>query len=188
MNSNEELMGRVSRIAGPFFDAISPPDSPTTSFPKPFIMALTANETGQWLIHNTDVPHRFEAGIYEPLLLVQQGHDPRYGSLTTAMLQPLSDEQLRDYSSSWGLTQILGYECLAWKCPLSELQNPQTHYKWTLRLLDEFQQQFWLDPEVDFEGFFRCWNGGKPTAKTHDPFYVSNGMARLDTYRQLFGG
>ena len=176
MTPDQQLMQRVGRICGPLWDAISPPDRPTSSFPKAFIMALTAGETGQWIVTNPDVPHRFEQGIYEPLFDVQMGRRKNYGAITQPMLE---GKELRDYASSWGLTQILGYLTLAWNEPLSMIQNPATHYNGTLRLLGEFERQFWLDPTKDFEEFARCWNSGSPHGKTYDPNYVSNLLARM---------
>jgi hypothetical protein len=179
MTPDQELMSRVGRICGPLFDAISPQKSPTTSFPKSFIMALTAGETGQWLINNAEVPIRFEPSIYAALLDVQRGSKKNYGEITTAMLASTADAELRDYASSWGLTQILGYITLAWKEPLSLIQNPATHYNGTLRLLGEFERSFWLDPTKDFEEFARCWNSGSPHGKTYDPNYANNLIERM---------
>lgn len=179
MTPNEQLMTRVVAICGPLFDAISPPEKPTSSFPKSFIMALTAGETGMWIVHNPDVPSRFEQGIYAPLLAVQRGEKPNYGQIKTSDLASVTDEQLREYASSWGMTQILGYLTLAWKEPLALIQNPSTHYNGTLRLLGEFERSFWLDPSKDFEDFARSWNSGSPHGKTHDPAYVSNLMERM---------
>jgi len=181
MTPDQELMQRVVNICGPLWDAISPPDHPASTFPKAFIMALTAGETGRWLIHNPDVPSRFEASIYSSLLDVQRGVRKNYGAITTAMLEPISEGGLRDYASSWGLTQILGYMTLAWKEPLSLIQNPATHYNGTLRLLGEFENQYWLDPTKDFEEFARCWNSGSPHGKTYDPNYVQNLLNRMAT-------
>ena len=190
MTPNEELMSRVGRICGPLFDAISPPQHPTTTFPKAFVMALTAGETGAWLVHNPDVPSRFEPSIYQHLLDVQRGTKKNYGAITTAMLQPLTDAQLRDHASSWSLTQILGYMELGWKISLAEIQNPATHYNCTLRLLAEFTHSFWLDPEKDFAELFTCWNTGNPHGKTYDPAYVQNGLDRMEAWKsvQVQGG
>ena len=185
MGDNQCLMVRVELICGPLWDAISPPGNPTTTFPKAFVMALTAGETGAWLVHNPDVPSRFETSIYQHLLDVQWGTKKNYGAITTAMLQPLTDAQLRDHASSWSLTQILGYMALGWKIPLAEIQNPATHYNCTLRLLGEFEHQYMLDPQKDFDRFFRCWNTGSPTGKTYDPAYVQNGLDRMEVWKSL---
>ena len=183
MTPNEELMTRVVRICGPLWDAISPPQHPTSSFPKSFIMALTAGETGAWLIHNADVPARTEQAVYNHLLGVQNGTERNYGAITQADLTGRSD--LHDLASSWSLTQIMGYFCIPWKCQLSEIQNPATHYNWTLRLLDEFEHSFWLDPAKDFMEFARCWNSGNPHGKTYDPNYAQNVVDRMEAYQSL---
>jgi hypothetical protein len=80
----------------------------------------------------------------------------------------------------------MGYNVLPWEgWNLVDIQTPATHYKGTLRLLDEFARDFWLDPAKDFLEFFRCWNTGNPHGKTFDPNYADNGMARMDAYEEL---
>jgi hypothetical protein len=184
MTETQKLMANVKRICGPLFDAISQPTAPTT-FPKSFVMALTANETGIYLVNNPDVPPRFEPAIYGQLLATQTT-GKAFGSITQAMLMSVATDRLRQYASSWGLTQIMGYNVLPWEgWNLADIQNPETHYKATLRLLDEFARDFWLDPAKDFLEFFRCWNTGNPHGKTFDPNYADNGIARMEAYQSL---
>lgn len=185
MTPDQELMARVERVCGPLFDAISPPAHPTTTFPREFILALTAGETGAWLIHNADVPPRFEAGVYEHLVNVQVGRERDFYNILQSKL--VNRDDLRDLASSWGLTQIMGYQILDWDCPLSEIQNPPTHYKWALRLLDEFEHDYWLDPTKDFAEFARCWNSGSPHGKTFDPNYAQNVLDRMEALKSLSG-
>ena len=185
MTPDQELMQRVDTICGPLFDAISPPTHPATSYPKAFIMALTANETGIWLVHNDVVPSRFEETVYAHLLDVLDARTKGYGSITAQSLDGATLDQLHDYSTSWGLTQIMGYECLAWKVALTEIQNPATHYNYTLRLLNEFERQYMLDPEKDFMEFARCWNAGGPHGKTFDPNYAQNLVDRMEAWEGL---
>lgn len=172
---DEALVARVKRLVQPLIDAVAP----STSVPPAFLGALTCNETGAYLIHTTVVPSRFEPHIYNELVDVQQGLKPNYGSITTLMLVGLTDDDIKARASSWGLTQIMGYETLAWGVPLSDLINAATHYKYTVRLLAAFAKEFNLDVTQDFEAMFRCWNGGHPTANTFDPQYVPNGLNRM---------
>jgi hypothetical protein len=148
-------------------------------------MALTANESGAWIKNNANVPRRFEQSVYERLLKAQKGDEP-FGSIKKAIFSGMSDEQLKDYASSWGLTQIMGYNILEWEgWTLADIQNAERHYNGTLRLLWQFEHRFMLNPMKDFAEFFRCWNTGNPHGKTFDPNYVDNGLARMDTYSSL---
>lgn len=185
MTEDQILMERVDRLCGHLFDAISPPAHPTSSFSKSFILALTAGETGVWLVHNTDVPSHFDKNEYDILRLVQDGKRKSYGIATTKLLAGVSDDLLQIYSSSWGLTQIEGIECLAWNVPLSEIQNPETHYKYTLRLLNEFCQQYGLDPEVDIKEIASCWNTGQPIGATIPLAYAQNVINRMAAWESL---
>lgn len=185
MTRFQEEMVTIERICGPLWDKISPPDNPTTDFPKPFVMALTGNEAGAWIKTNANVPSRSEESIYNRLIEAQKGGRP-FGSIKASMLAGCTDSVIRDYASSWGLTQIMGYNVLPWVgWTLMDIQTPETHYKGTIRLLAEFERDFMLDPEKDFAEFFRCWNAGNPHGKTYDPNYVQNGLDRMTAYLAL---
>ncbi len=182
MLTDIDLMQRVATVCGPLFDTVNSPNNP---FSKAFVMALTANETGAWIFKEPIVPSRFEPTVFAHLSDVAHAQAANYGSLTTKMLAGMDPKELHDYASSWSLTQMMGYHCLEWGIPLAEIQRPETHYKWTLKLLGEFKHRFLLDPERDVGEFFRAWNSGNPRGKTFDPDYVSNGMSRMQAYQSL---
>lgn len=182
--ADADLVARVKRLAGPLIDAVAS----TVSIPAAFLGALTCNESGIYLVHNLDVPPRFEPAVYNHLVDVQQGVKPNYGAVTTSMLAGFTDADVRARASSWGLTQIMGYHTLIWGVPLSEVINAATHYKYTVRLLTAFASEFGLAVMRDFEQLFRCWNGGHPTAATFDPQYVPNGLNRMALWVGLDAG
>ena len=181
MTPDQELMSRVGRICGPLFDAISPQKSPTTSFPKSFIMGSSHRRRNGSVAHQQRrSPNPLEPSIYAALLDTQRGSKKNYGEITTAMLAPTADAELRDYASSWGLTQILGYMTVAWKELLSLIQNPGDALQRHIPAPGEFERSFWLDPTKDFEvNLLSCWNTGLPHGKTYDPNYVNNLIERM---------
>lgn len=96
-----------------------------------------------------------------------------------------ADDFIRRLSTSWGLTQIMGYHLLGRADPIERLLEPAFHYRMAVELLEEFALRHHLDPARDFEALFRCWNTGRPDGQTADPRYAENGRRRLDLYRQL---
>jgi hypothetical protein len=173
----------------------------TSSVPAAFLAALIANETGG----NTDAK-RFEHGVLASLWEVLQGRKTAYGSIqrsvlvnyvagvastpTNAIANLPADafQRVDALATSWGLTQIMGYHILEGGAPvktIAALQDPAMHLAMALRMLAQFAAQFQLDVTKDFEGMFRCWNGGHPTLATFDPQYVPNGLARMQEWSSL---
>jgi hypothetical protein len=177
-----ELMQRVRRLAGPILAAFAP----SSSVPEAWWAALTANETGEWLIHNLIVPSRFEPRVFEALERVVAGMAPRYGSITPALLQPFDAAGLHALASSWGLTQVMGYNALAHGHTVAQLNDPMTHYPIAASVLAEFVAADGLDPSCDFAEMFDCWNTGRP--RDPDPVYVANGLLRLAIWQANLSG
>jgi len=180
MTREAEMMQRVVSICGPLFDAVAGSTHPATSIPKSFVMALTANETGEWIIDNPQVPSRFELRVFRRLLDLQAGRGYHIGGITREEVRLFSAESLRDYATSWSLTQIMGYNVLIWPgWDLSEIQDPTRHYRATLKLLAGFCEEYGLDPTKDFVDLFTCWNAGSPHGRTFDSAYAMNGIDRM---------
>ena len=177
-----DLMVRVKHLVGPFIDEITP----QTSVPAPFLAALTANESGAFLVHNTIIPPRSEPAILKALRGVKDGIRSGYGRVTPQMLGALTDSDLTKYASSYGLTQIMGWHTLVWgDCSLDDLNDPARHYHLTVRLLAEGAEEFGLDVTTEFEEMARFWNSGSPTGSTFDPLYVPNLLHRMTIWGSL---
>lgn len=95
------------------------------------------------------------------------------------------DRGLRELSTSWGFTQIMGYHVIGRKARIQALLDPQFHFQFAVELLTEFARQFHLRLSCDFEPLFRCWNTGRPDGNTFNPAYVAMGMRRMPVYRQI---
>lgn len=175
-----DLMQRVNRLAGPYLAKFAP----TTTTPISFWAALTANESGAYLIHDTHIPARFEAGVMQCLIETAQGTRHHYGGIYTEMLQTYQPKDLRPLASSWGFTQVMGLHAFAWGRSYIDLDNPETHYQLAARLLAEFIERFDLDNQKDFNQMFHCWNTGRIDGSTHDPKYMENGLRRMQIWNE----
>jgi hypothetical protein len=189
-----------------------------TAYPASLLAALAANETG-----GDPTRTRFEPAVFGKLAKVivghEAGHDANYGSIGALDLlkwcepaQPpgmapwkFADSLLAlvNESTSWGPTQIMGYEHIAGDFPLSELVQLATHFGHAVNLLDGFRKRWNLPvsvagivqlpaagstvPSTDglWAPFFRCWNTGAPGGQTADPQYVPNALARMKIYEGL---
>lgn len=171
-----------------------------TPFRASLVAALVANESGL-----DDAAQRLEPAVLSALTLVLIGRKANFGSIGGQDLKKWLgriqlDGQisppvaiglgLANLASSWGPTQIMGYQALAADYPLSDLTNIQTHFRHTVEILADFQKRFGLVApigQVQSDGalFFTCWNTGSPTGKTFDPAYADNGMRRLELYEDL---
>jgi hypothetical protein len=176
----------------------------------PFLAALTANESG-----GDPLAHAFEAGVYGQLQAVIRGQQPGFGSIVAADLIQLAEQDfeaqqgasapqtsqgtsqfsgvspavqekvLRQMATSWGLTQIMGYQTIKRKKTVQDLLNPASHYAFAVELLEELGRRFHLNLSEDAEPLFRSWNSGRPNGKTFDCDYVSRGMERLRLYSAI---
>jgi hypothetical protein len=174
-----------------------------SSVPEAFMAALIANESGG-NVNAKRFEHSVLAAIWEVLL----GRKAAYGSLgradlvayVTGIAGPSSGQRAVNapnnlpgdafqrvdaLATSWGLTQIMGYHALEFGVTIDTLISPENGLEIATKLLAKFAISFRLDITRDFEQFFRCWNGGHPTAETFDPQYVANGLERMKLWKFL---
>ena len=174
--------------------------------PPAFLAALVAGESG-----GDPDAKRFEKAVLADLWEVLQGRKALYGSINRdAILAYLvaaapgnpivpsagfvrsiiasALQQLDGLATSWGLTQVMGYEAIAFSTSLSALEDPASELQCSLRMLADFARRFTLDPAKNSPELFSCWNTGRAHARTADPQYVPNGLARMQIYQQLVTG
>jgi hypothetical protein len=166
-----------------------------------FMAALIANES-----NGDPTKKRFEKNVLLQLWEVVQGRTGAFGSIRrTDVLQAITDKPLQmntglgtaadqimramreldNLATSWGLTQIMGYESIALGFPVADLQIPGDSLHQTQRMLSNFAAEFKLNPQADFAQLFDCWNTGRPHAATADPQYIVNATSRMQIYRDL---
>ena len=168
-----------------------------SSVPAAFLAALIANESG-----GDPNARRFEKNVLLALWEVLLGRKEAYGSIDRARLvgfvsghqtQPAAVptslpadtyQRLDSLATSWGLTQIMGYNAM--DAGIDRLKHPTASLWQTTKLLAQFAHRFQLDPATDFPPLFACWNTGQPDpTRTFDPNYVANGESRMKIYADL---
>ena len=200
--TDPELMAAIREKYGSFIDAAVE----GTPFPASLLAALVANESGL-----NESAARFEPAVFGELAFVLTGRKAAFGSIGAQDLGEwlgrvsmdksnggrLSPQAavvlaLQNLATSWGPTQIMGYQAVAGKYDLSELPNLQTHFHRAVAMLEDFGRRFNIrqpDSFADFPAvaqiYFTCWNTGSPNGKTFDPHYAANGLARMSLYEEL---
>jgi hypothetical protein len=197
-DANTALMETIHARWGAAIDAACK----TSAVPPAFLAALVANESG-----GSPDAKRFERAVLSSLWELLQGRTASFGSIgrndvlafltapdsrtpavpPTGFVSQLarSLQQLDGLATSWGLTQVMGYEALAFSCTLADLHNPVSELRISLRLLAQFAERYQLDLAKDFQSLFDCWNTGRPHAPTADPDYIPNGLARMQIYQAI---
>lgn len=198
-----ELMQSIQTNYGELLASVAA----TSSLPAAFFAALIANESG-----GDAHASRFEPAVFAALGEVLLGRKAAYGSIgqqdlllfalpvevSTAAQHGLSAtgvtnlftvalQRLASLAASWGLTQVMGYEAIAYRSDdgVAALQSPVSELNITARMLADFARRFQLDLGKDFAQLFDCWNSGRPHAPTADPKYIPNGLARIAIYQQF---
>lgn len=183
------LMQHIRQVWGPAITAACHLSSVT----EDFLAALVANETG-----GDPSKVRFEENVFGKICGVCAGKRAHYGTLgAEAFIPPPVEAGLEfkstlqllvNYSTSWGLTQIMGYQVLPFGKKLSSLSDPQENLSFATILLAQFANRFQLDMGNEFTELFACWNTGQPDpARTYDPHYCSKGVTRMVLYGQAAG-
>lgn len=206
--SDLELMTAIKTKCGDLLTS----SSNASSVPAAFLAALIANESGG----NPDA-NRFEPAVFAALGEVLLGRKAAYGSIGKqdlllfalpaqisapaqgglsssgcATLFGSALQRLASLATSWGLTQVMGYEAIAYRIlsdGVTALQEPISEMNITTRMLADFGHRFQLDLTMPDDAtrseFFDCWNSGRPHAPTADPQYIPNGLARFALYQGL---
>jgi hypothetical protein len=200
-DANTVLMTRIQAEWGAMITEVSK----TSTVPPAFLAALVANETG-------GNPHetRFERGALAALWEVLLGRKEAYGSIrrddlfdhisaavgaqppisSAGLLGPITGALrfVDGLATSWGLTQIMGYEAIVFGISFTDLQNPLIGLRTSLKMVSQFASRDDLDVRRDFSQMFDCWNTGRPHAPTADPQYIPNGLARMKIYEEVASG
>jgi hypothetical protein len=197
--AERDLMTRIQKAYGPLLVSTET----ASSIPAAFFAALIANESG-----GNPNATRFEPAVFTALAEVLLGRKAAYGSLgaqdLSVWLVPknLPDDgapvasgviilagikNLADLATSWGLTQIMGYEAIAYHLidGVAALVSPVSGMARTAIMLKDFARRNGLSLTKDFPELFDCWNTGRPHAPTADATYIPDGLARMALYQSL---
>ena len=97
-------------------------------------------------------------------------------------------QRLDALATSWGLTQIMGYEVFDFSAvspTIEKIQTVEGSLQLSSLLLARFAQRWNLDLAADCDQLFDAWNTGRPHAPTADPAYIPKGLARMAIYEGL---
>lgn len=129
--------------------------------------------------------NRFEPHVFNRLLAVKSGKQQAYGKLTQKDLKKYSESTLKQFATSWGPLQIMGYHCLSLGVGIDALKGKESlkyGIKWCGKEYGKYLQ------EQDFKNAFHYHNTGRAYpnfgfSQTHDPDYVDKGIAYLAAFR-----
>ena len=138
------------------------------------VISLETSPPGNW---NSK---RFEAHIYQRLLALKQ-EGRAFGSISRKKLLKYSDQELRQFATSYGPTQMMGYHCLQINCSISDLKGPY-HLQWAAAWMEANYGSYAL--RGDWAACFRIHNTGRPNGKTYHANYVQKGLQRMNYYEK----
>ncbi|OJJ23742.1 hypothetical protein BKI52_05170 [marine bacterium AO1-C] len=129
---------------------------------------------------------RYERHVYKRLRNVKSGRRKRYGSITKKTLRKFSNQKLKELATSWGPLQIMGYQSLAMKIPVSRFQEEFSLYysmQWAKNTYGSYLKK------GKYADAFHIHNTGKPLPasgrpRTYDPNYIKKGLK----YIKIFEG
>jgi hypothetical protein len=162
-----------------------------------FVAALVANESS-----GDPTVTRFEPGVFAELAQVLAGRKTTYGSIDAATLSPILGKagmtanplasitgKILDFATSWGFTQIMGYQTIGYGMTIADLLLPPQHFQLCVKILAAFTREWkQINPSSNPDwcaDLFRCWNTGRPDGQTTDPDYVAKGLSRMNIYQGL---
>jgi len=129
---------------------------------------------------------RFEPKVYERLQEVRSNKKPRYGNLKHGQLKNLTDEQLHDMATSWGVFQLMGYHAQDIGITPRDLQGADGMRQAILWIEKAYGAHI---RKNDFANALHIHNTGKPIPitgeyETHDPKYVPRGLAFITLFQE----
>ncbi|HEY8405008.1 MAG TPA: hypothetical protein VIK71_10405 [Flavobacteriales bacterium] len=146
--------------------------------PYEYLMALTVLECGG----NKPAGNRFEKHVFNQLKKVRDGQREKYENIRQEHLKGLDDEELKNLATSWGPFQLMGYKVIPLGVNVAHLRNDRTGIpiaaKWIKEEYGHFLERGkWKDAFHFHNTGKRFPLNGKP--KTHNPYYVSDGLKHM---------
>ncbi len=131
-----------------------------------------------------NVSARFEKDVYEKLKLVKNKKLSHYEKVFPESLKDIDDKTLREYASSWGPFQIMGYKCVELGISVDVLKGNKILY-WSVKWINSNYGDYVRKKK--FKDAFHLHNAGKVYPEnnkpfTHDPEYVNNGLKYLEYF------
>ena len=131
---------------------------------------------------------RHEKHILKKLQDVRNHKIANYGRITPKILDGKSDQDLRQFATSWGPFQLMGYHCLDLDIPLSAIAKGDSTVYWGTKWIN---QKYGEELRAGHnQNAFHLHNTGRPLPKkgaplTHDPEYIEKGMLYIDYFKSI---
>ncbi len=138
------------------------------------LISLESYPPGNW--HS----ERFEPVIYNRLLNLKN-HGIPFSNISREKVIHLSDYEIRMLSTSYGLTQIMGYHCLDLGCSIDDLRSSD-HLLWSIAYIRKHYLKYVKEKKWDV--CFRMHNTGNPFGTPHNKDYIKKGMIRIEYYKK----
>lgn len=148
-----------------------------TLIPESYLAAVISLEVSLPSNWNSE---RFEAHVYQRLLALKK-EGKSFGSISRKKLLKYSDRELRQFASSYGPTQMMGYHCLQLNCSISDLKGPY-HLQWAVAWMEANYGSY--ARHGNWEACLRIHNTGRPNGRTYHPNYVRDGLLRMSYYEK----
>ncbi|MDH5656559.1 MAG: N-acetylmuramidase family protein [Spirochaetia bacterium] len=123
---------------------------------------------------------RFEKNIYERLVQLKQD-GRKFGFIERSSLNGKSDRELREFATSYGLTQIMGFHCIELGCTPEDLKG-KYHLQWAAAWMQKHYGR--KAKQKNWPACFRIHNTGHPGGETYRKDYVERGLARMAYYNK----
>ena len=168
-NAEENYSEEVKRAANEF------------DLPYPYLMSLIGLECGG----KKPAGSRYEKHVFKRLQEVRDGKRTNYENVTRAHLSDASDEALKNLATSWGPFQLMGYKCILLGVKIKDIRGDNSVIygaKWIDLAYGEKLRKGLYKDCFHIHNTGRSYpSNGQPT--THDPRYVSRGIAGMKKYQ-----
>ena len=134
---------------------------------------------------------RFERHVFNELMKVKAGKRKKYEMATLEKLGSMDEEEIRALATSWGPFQLMGYKVFELDLSIEDLSNDDDACyhgaRWIKKQYGHYlKKNKWKDA-------FHIHNTGKrfPLSghpKTHDPYYVSDGIRYMKFFSSQKAG
>lgn len=129
---------------------------------------------------------RYESKVFDRLREVQTGKKPAYGNLKASQLKSLTEEQVRDMATSWGVFQLMGYHAYDIGIAPKDLQGSdglRQSILWIERSYGQYLRK------NDFANALHIHNTGKPVPitgeyETYAPNYIPRGLEYIKLFQE----
>ncbi len=157
--------------------------SSESGVPYEYLMALLVLECSG----NKPAGNRFEKHIFNQLKKVKEGKQRKFENIKQKNLEYLDEDGLKNLATSWGPFQLMGYKVIPMGVSVNDIRNEDDAAMYGVQWIKGEYGHF-LDKKK-WKDAFHYHNTGQRfplsgRSKTHDPYYVSDGLKYMKYFAQ----